>query len=215
MVSSSVRDRIYKSAVRFLPGVVVFVCLPVVTAGCQQTASVGTHRLIQHQAMVDFSGLKEPEEVKSLRVTAALPENWKPLPLQATALYTHQQWRAPSRTTGVGVAYIRTPIPLSTNAVLWFAKTEYNKKKSSDGQALGDWIDSTGRHWFEAENGKYHVRGYVITKGFEAWIVYFGYRVPSVPNASELNIAARCAEKVLPTPLVTTKVSPSAEASAR
>jgi len=184
-------------------------------SGCQSGASVGTHRLIEHQAMIDFAGLKPVTENKSLRVQAAIPEKWDTLPLYATALYTHQQWRSPSRQTGVGVAYIRSPIPLTTNAILWFAKNEYNKKKTTDGQQLGEWKDATGRHWFEAENAKYHVRGYVITKGFDAWIVYFGYRVPSIPNAAELNLAARAADKVLPTPLVAPQAPVTAEASAR
>jgi hypothetical protein len=54
----------------------------------------------------------------------------------------------------------------------------------------------------------------VITKGFDAWIVYFGYRIPSIPNAAELNLAARSAGKVLPTPLVAAESQVSAEASA-
>lgn len=195
--------------------VVVVLSMLGLQSGCQSTASVGTHRLIEHQAMIDFAGLAPMTERKSLRVEAAIPERWDPLPTYATALYTHQQWRSPSRQTGVGVAYIHSPIPLSTNAILWFAKTEYNKKKASDGQQLGEWKDATGRHWFEAENSKYHVRGYVITKGFDAWIVYFGYRVPSIPNAAELNLAARAADKVLPTPLINRESPVTAEASAQ
>jgi hypothetical protein len=181
---------------------VALVGLVSVGAGCQQTASVGTHRLIEHQALIDFSGLGPMAENRSLRVNAAVPERWEPLPLQATAIYTHQQWRSPTRTTGIGVAYLRLPLPLSPKAILWFAKGEYNKKKSSEGKDLGQWVDNTGRHWFEGENSKYHVRGYVITKGFEAWIVYFGYRLISIPNGPELNLAAKSADKVLPTPLV-------------
>ena len=69
--------------------------------------------------------------------------------LQASTIYTHQQWRSPTRITGVGVAYLRLPIPLSPKAILWFAKSEYNKKKTSEGRDLGQWVDATGRHWFE------------------------------------------------------------------
>src|SRR5690606_1394791 len=76
------------------------------TVGCQSTASVGAHRLIEHQAMIDFTGLKPMVEHKSLRVEAAVPENWEALPIYGTAIYTHQQWRSPTRQTGVGVAYI-------------------------------------------------------------------------------------------------------------
>ncbi|HEV7302227.1 MAG TPA: hypothetical protein VGN72_23010 [Tepidisphaeraceae bacterium] len=195
------------------PVTVLFIGILGLTSGCASPASVGTHRLIEHQAMIDFSGLAPTAENRSLRVNAAIPERWESLPIHATALYTHQQWRSPGRMTGVGVAYLRMPLPLSSSAILWFAKNEYKKKKTPEGRTIGEWVDATGRHWFEGENDKYHVRGYVITKGFEAWIIYFGYRIPSIPHAAELNLAARSADKMLPTPLVSSRTPETSAAS--
>ena len=63
-----------------------------------------------------------------------------------------------------------------------------------------EWIDDVGRSWFEAENNKYHVQGYVLTRGFNAWIVYFGYKTGYPPDLAELSIAARAAETFVPDP---------------
>ena len=114
-------------------------------------------------------------------------------------LYTHEQWRSPSSLTGVGVAYVRLPLPLSSKAIAWFAKQEYGKK-AADGRIIAEWTDELGRSWFEAENKKYHVRGYVTTRGLEAWIVYSGYRLTDPPEPAEISLATRSAETFIPIP---------------
>jgi len=42
------------------------------------------------------------------------------------------------------------------------------------------------------------VRGYAVTNGNDAWIVYYGYKLQYPPNATELSIAGRCADSVVP-----------------
>src|SRR5215212_10116737 len=71
--------------------------------GCQQTSHVTHRRIIENQALIDFSGLKPAEAIEKVNVRAALPRNWDRLESQSNALYTHQQWRSPSTRTGVGV----------------------------------------------------------------------------------------------------------------
>jgi hypothetical protein len=133
----------------------------------------------------------------SLKVNGAIPVAWEALPPQKTALYTHSQWRAPSTHTGVGVAHVRMPLPLGADAVLWLAKKEY-AKRSDDGKAMAQWTDEFGRKWFEAQNKRYHVRGYALAQGFDAWIVYFGYRLDRPPHPTEISLAARCADTFVP-----------------
>jgi hypothetical protein len=116
------------------------------------------------------------------------------------ALYTDMQWRSPSKMTGVGAAYVRLPIPLPASALVWLAKQEYSKK-AQDGELVGQWTDELGRPWFEAQNTKYHVRGYVVTRGFEAWIIYCGYKREQPPSASEIGVASRSMETIVPTPM--------------
>src|SRR3954467_15569891 len=71
-----------------------FVALSAVAGtGCQQTSHVVHRRLIEHQAMIDFSGLKPVELIENVNVRAAIPRNWDTLEAQSNALYTHQQWR--------------------------------------------------------------------------------------------------------------------------
>ena len=168
--------------------------LPVL-AGCQQTQQVTRQKLIDHVALIDFTGLKPVEAVDSVKVQAAVPRQWEQLAVQSNALYTHQQWRSPSARTGVGVAHVRLPFPLSTRMLLWLAKREY---KSNDGRVLSEWTDDLGRPWFEAENDKYRVRGFVVVNGFQAWVIYFGHKSKLPPDPAELSLAARAATSVVP-----------------
>jgi hypothetical protein len=165
--------------------------------GCQGSKPIQSHRLIEHQALIDFSGLKSAETVPDLKVNAAIPQAWEPLPVQKSTLYNFGQWRSPSTHTGVGAAYIRLPLPVGAGAVLWIAKHKY-AEQSSDGKVINEWTDELGRSWFEVENSKYHVRGYALAQGFEAWIVYFGYKLNYPPDLGEISLAARAADTFVP-----------------
>jgi hypothetical protein len=168
-------------------------------AGCQGPGSTVSNRiLIAHLPGVDFSGLRPMQSIGSVKVDCSPPDKWLVGLPDNAGLYTHQQWKSPSRTTGAGVLYVRLPFPLSPQTLLWFAKLEYSKAATGGGKALADWTDSLGRPWFEAENEKYHVKGYAVVNGFDAWIVYYGYRVKSMPNPSELSLAARFVDTVIP-----------------
>jgi hypothetical protein len=114
-----------------------------------------------------------------------------------SSLYTHQQWKSPSTRTGIGVAHVRMPLPISMRMLMWVAKREYTKK-GNDGRIVSEWTDDLGRPWFEAENDKYRVRGYVVVSGFQAWVIYFGHKVGEPPDPAELSLAARSAESVVP-----------------
>jgi len=167
--------------------------------GCQLAQTVPTARLIQHQAMIDPTGLKETEEIAEVKAHIAAPKSWEQLAPKKHAMYTDLQWRSPSKMTGVGVAHVRLPLPIPARAIAWLAQKEYSKK-ADDGKILGTWDDHLGRPWFEAENSRYHVRGYIVSKGFEAWIIYCGYKTEQPPSASELGVAARALETIVPTP---------------
>ena len=171
--------------------------LLLLAAGCQGAKPIQSHRLIEHQALIDFSGLKPAETVPDLKVNAAVPQAWESMPLQKGTLYNFGQWRSPSTHTGVGAAYIRLPLPVGAGAVLWIAKHKY-AEQASDGKVISEWTDDFGRNWFEVENGKYHVRGYALAQGFEAWIVYFGYKLSYPPDLGEISLAARAADTFVP-----------------
>jgi len=167
------------------------------SGGCQSGKSVSSRQLIEHQALIDFSGLDSSKTISSIQTSIAAPRRWQLLPSKPNPLYAHEQWRSPSTHTGVGVVNAHLPFPLSTKAVVWFAKQEYSKQ-AGGGKVLAEWTDELGREWFEAENDKYHVRGYVVVKGFNAWVVYFGYRAKFAPNLAEISTAARAAETAVP-----------------
>jgi len=171
----------------------------ILSAGCQQ--SVDCVRLIQHQAMIDPAGLGEPQKIEAVKVTACPPQKWVALAIKKTPIYTDMQWRSPSKVTALGIAYVHLPLPLPASMIVWLAKQEY-AKQGENGELIGEWTDNLGRPWFEAQNAKYHVRGYVLTHGFDAWIVYSGYkRIDQPPSAAELGVATRALERVVPIPI--------------
>jgi hypothetical protein len=165
--------------------------------GCQTGKVVKQREYWDRLLRIDFSGLKPAERLESVRVNMAVPRTWEQMPLQKTALYSHQQWRSPSRLTGVGIAHVRLPLPLGQQMVIWLAKQEYTKR-AHDGRLIAEWTDDAGRGWFEAENNKYHVRGYVTVEGFNAWFVYFGHKTGTAPDPAEISLAARCVETIVP-----------------
>lgn len=169
--------------------------------GCQSAQPVSVRRLINHQAMIDFSGLRSVEQFDTVKVQAAPPASWKQQAVKRGPMYTDLQWRSPSGATAVGVAHVRMPLPLGARPLLWFAKGQY-AKQGDDGRLLGQWVDALGRSWFEAENNKYHVRGFIVTKGFEAWIIYNGYKTQVPTDVSELALGARALETIVPQPHV-------------
>jgi hypothetical protein len=181
-----------------------------VVAGCQTGPVVKTQKLAKHQVEMEKEGLADVQTVGPLKVTAAPPEGWFALKTYKGALYTHQQWRSPTRATGVGVVYIKLPIPLPVGTLLWFAKQEYTKKES-EGKLIAQWADKFGRSWFEAENNKYHVKGYAVVQGNDAWIVYSGWRTTMGQRSDEIALAERCQETVL----VGTKVAEGGAGVAR
>jgi hypothetical protein len=180
-------------------GLASMLALLVLASGCQTSAPITNRRLIEHQAMIDFSGLAPADTIDAVKASCSVPRQWEAMPLKKSPLYSHQQWKSPSTHTGVGVVYIRLPWPINERTLLWFAKREYTKA-SEDGKLIGQWTDELGREWFEAQNNKYHVRGYAIVRGFNAWVVYFGSKAGYPPDVAELGLAARSAETFIPDP---------------
>lgn len=178
-------------------GALIALALLSFAGGCQTSAPVTNRRLIEHQAMIDFSGLAPAEPIDAVKVSCSVPRQWEALPVKKTGLYAHQQWKSPSTHTGIGVVYVRLPWPLSERTLLWIAKREYTKA-SDDGRLIGQWTDEIGREWFEAQNSKYHVRGYALVRGFNAWMVYFGSKTGYPPDVAELGLAARAVETFIP-----------------
>lgn len=167
-------------------------------AGCQGGSPTVSNRiLLAHLPGIDFSGLARAQYIPAVKVAASIPSTWHALKLQSNPIYSHQQWKAPSGYTGTGIFHVNMPLPFDAHTLLWFAKAEY-AKKAADGKPLGEWTDPLGRPWFEAENDKYHVRGYAVTQGLDAWIVYYGYKTTRPVDADELSLAGRSIDTVLP-----------------
>lgn len=176
-----------------------------VLTGCAAVPSVSPPRLIASQAMLDFHGLSAVTLYPSLKLDAAVPLSWQQLKPEQMGPLAHRQWRSPTRSTGLGLAYIKLPWPVSPRFLIWVAKMQYAKRTTRDGkpagQLLAEWTDPQGREWFDAEDEKFHVQGYAVTDGFDAWVVYAAYR-RSALNWPELALANRAVRSALPAPLV-------------
>ena len=105
----------------------------------------------------------------------------------------------------MGVVYVRLPLPLNEKMLLWFAKGEYTKA-NEDGKTIGQWTDELGREWFEAENNKYHVRGYAMCAGSTPGWCTSAPRPASRADMAELGLAARCVQTFIPDPHRPTRV---------
>jgi hypothetical protein len=167
-------------------------------SGCQLATPLTAQRILRHQALIDFAGLRDAVVINELNAGIATPVDWDASVLKKGALYTHQQWKSPTRTNAVGIIFIRMPIPLSARAIEWFAKNEYTKRGGEDGKLIGEWTDALGRPWFEAENNKYHCRGCVMVRGNDAWLLYCGYRRDMPARPDEVMLAARSLESIVP-----------------
>ncbi len=174
------------------------------TGGCQSNPPEMGSRLAAHVSMIDFAGLSPAKPMDDLQVTAAMPARWEAVPPQSTALFTHRLWRSGTHLTGAGIAVVHLPLPMSAKTLLWIAKAKYAKTPNAaahGGQITNEWTDAIGREWFEAENDKYHIQGYAVTSGFQAWVVYTGYRLQSPPNPVDISLGFRAVDSVVPFPL--------------
>ena len=176
--------------------IALFAAFAMLTGCTVQTVSV--FKLEMHQSLVNRTGLTPVHVNDQLKVTVATPVGWDVMPSKPNILYTHQQWRSPDRHVGMGVAYLHTPIVISPQTLIWFAKAQYVSRTDGKGRLIAQWTDSLGRCWFEAENQIYHVRGYAMTRGNDAWIVYSGYRVQTHPLQGDIMLAQRGADSVVP-----------------
>jgi hypothetical protein len=172
--------------------------LPLLLTACAQS-NVSTSQLLKHQMQSNLAALNPTVTIDELRASVAAPRNWTEAPINRGLLYVHQQWRSPDHQTGFGVAYIHLPFPISPQILLFLAGSQYSKSRYNNGGHMDDqWTDSLGRLWFEATDAKYAVRGYAMTRGGEAWIVYSGHVITPTVKDSDVTMANLAADTVVP-----------------
>lgn len=154
-----------------------------------------------------LDGLMPMRTIDQTKVRMAVPRAWEAMPAKRALLYTHQYWRSPDTVTAVGVVYIRLPVPLTPGALVTLARLEYGKVKGEN-KVVGQWTDDLGREWFEGENARYHVRGYAVIGGLEAWIVYTSDRLGMTPDPRDQATAERSLQTVAPVAPVARATSP-------
>ncbi len=185
-------------AAQFITKLAAGVCMLGVI-GCQYQPVAAT-QLQNRQSRLVHDGLLSIQIENRLKISCAPPGDWHRMITEQTLLYAHQQWRSPSKHAGMGVVYVHSLLPLSSDMVLWFAQSQYRKNKKPDGheQMVSLRVDGMQRHWFEAENETYHVKGYAMTHGQDAWIVYSGWKLKTPPPTDEIAQAEQAVETVAP-----------------
>jgi hypothetical protein len=172
--------------------------LALAAVGCQAGQAVKSQKLIEHQALVNVTGLKPAEAMDEVNVRASIPDGWSLGSRAAKLLYANRHYRSPSGRTGVGVVHATVLIPISPKVVLWMARRQYQKQGSASGRELKSWEDALGRHWFEAENDQYRVTGYAMVEGRDVWLVYSGFKLDAPTNWAEVAEGLRAMETLVP-----------------
>ncbi len=172
--------------------------LPLLLTACQQSNVTGSE-LLNRQQQSNGSGLAPMTRFAAVHASLAPPQDWTQLPATHGLFYVHQQWRSPDGGTGIGVAYIQLPLPVSPQILLFVAKSQYAKSHSAvSGNIDTQWTDALGRLWFEGGDADLRVRGYVMTRGLEAWIVYSRHHLKGSASEHDIAMADRTADAVVP-----------------
>ena len=151
-----------------------------VTSGCQSTMPPA-QALIEVREKVDGEGLTIAREVSPVKASVSVPPGWRTLKLQKTAIYTHQQWRSPTRRTAVGVTYIRMPLPFSAKTLAWLASARWAKAPRRGPPPRTDPAPRMVR------GGERQVPRHRLLHDprQDAWINYSGWRVKEPREAGE------------------------------
>jgi hypothetical protein len=178
----------------------VLIAMPIamlLAVGCQSN-SISARRLRDSQLELRHDGLSATRMLPTVCATGATPAEWVRKPTEFASIYTHEQWVSPSKTTGVGVVYVRVPFPVGPTAILWLAEQHFEAMPGQKGRIAGEWIDPLGRRWFTARNADTYVCGYIMTEGNAAWIVYFGHKLDAGFHPDEMSVAARAVTTIVP-----------------
>ena len=136
--------------------------------------------------------LEEPIPVEELDALVVPPLTWKREPMKTSARHQHQVWVSPSGEAAYGVIYFTMPLPVGEDLALHGFLAEMKK---SEGEATLLSRNRDGdRIRFEAEGGKYRIRGILLTRGFHGWAVYAGTLRGHALPVDELALAVQARE---------------------
>ena len=136
--------------------------------------------------------LEEPTPVEELDALVVPPIAWTREPMKTSARHQHQVWVSPSGEAAYGVIYFTLPLPVGEDLALHGFLAEMKK---SEGEATLLTKNRDGdRIRFEAEGGKYRIRGILLTRGFHGWAVYAGTLRATPDEVDELAVAVQARE---------------------
>lgn len=171
--------------------------LCVLVASCRMSGNVSEAALVLHNSQASGAGLSGAVGVEPLKVSMSPPAGWRPAQLHQANRYAYQQWWSQSGRTAVGVTYVRMPLPMNSKMVVTLAACE-------GGRVIREWTDAIGRQWFEGERNGHRMVGYVLIRGFDAWINYSAWSLAESQVPAELELANRSIETIIPLSIAAT-----------
>ena len=193
---------------------VLLLLVPLLLIGCQSgVAPVELWRASAVQARLPTTRqagplLDEAAPVAEVAATLAPPAGWSRRPLQEKPFARHLQFRSPDEHAPRRRREVRAPAAalgrepdVARQATLPAAGERRLRPAGDVGDELGRrWLRGTtkGRVNVDGEAGDWEAVGYLVTKGFDGWMVYRSRRTDIDPPADDLAAAERAVEAVVP-----------------
>ena len=123
-----------------------------------------------------------------VRARCPPPADWQAKPLELFPRSVQRVWLSPTGRTAYGVIYIRLPLPVGPDLVLWRFIADM-REMEGDGRLISRERSDDGELRFVAENPRYRFNARLHTAGRDAWIIYAGVERDQPPDAAEFSLA--------------------------
>ena len=125
------------------------------------------------------------------------PLPWQPKPLEHFPRSVQRVWLSPTGRTAYGVIYIRLPLPVGPDLVLWRFIADM-RDMEGDGRLISRERNGGGEIRFVAETPRYRFNARLHTASRNAWVIYAGVRRDEPPDAEEFSVAESARDATIP-----------------
>jgi hypothetical protein len=132
-----------------------------------------------------------------VRARCPPPVGWQPKPLEHFPRSVQRVWVSPTGRTAYGVIYIRLPLPVGPDFVLWRFIADMREMEGG-GRLISRERSGGGEIRFVAENPRYRFNARLHTAGSNAWVIYAGVGRDEPPDADEFSVAERARDATVP-----------------
>jgi hypothetical protein len=174
---------------------VILLPLALLLAGCCAAGSRSMN--VTARPPADRAGISQPQYLDDLRAYVNVPDGWHARALEqdpASPHSFHRVWVSPTTRTAYGVIHFSLPLPVGHElALIGFLQ----QMKRNEGQAElmeKRWDPNLSGLRFVAGGGEHTIRGNLLVRGFEGWVIYAGTVRDFPIIQEELALAERARE---------------------